>query len=75
MANAEFTELVTTFDVQFDTVVTGAVYSVNNLVGHVIVDGKNIYVDNDASQKELLKDAILRIQTPITNSEIDALFN
>ena len=75
MANAEFTELVTTFDVEFDTVVTGTVYSVNNLVGHVIVDGKNIYVDNDASQKELLKDAILRIQTPITNSEIDALFN
>ena len=53
---------------------TGSVNSVNGLGGDVILDGTNIYVDDNAQTRETIYGAITRIGTAITNSEIDALF-
>lgn len=53
---------------------TGSVHSVNGLGGDVIVDGRNIYVDSNVAEKETLYAAFDRINTAITNQEIDALF-
>lgn len=54
---------------------SGAVHSINGLVGNVILDGSNVYVDNNAEPKESIREALTRVGTVITNSEIDVLFN
>lgn len=54
---------------------TGSVNSVNGIGGDVILDGSNIYVDNNVQDKETMYQAFTRIGVAITNSEIDALFN
>lgn len=53
---------------------TGSVNSVNGLGGDVVLDGTNIYIDESASPKETMRNALTRIGNAITNAEIDALF-
>ena len=54
---------------------TGSVNSVNGLGGDIILDGTNIYIDDNAQTKETVYNAIARLGTSITETEIDALFN
>lgn len=52
----------------------GSVSSVNGMGGAVVLDGKNINVDNSLGVKETIYNAFQRIGIAITNAEIDQLF-
>lgn len=48
--------------------------TVNGLSGNVILDGKNVNVDDSAATTESIYSAISRLDNVITNNQIDALF-